>query len=108
MVHKPGMAEHDWDHLPGLAFPLKPLPDFIRVHEEIAGLKKLGQLLDTVMGKRTIDWLQNEQPGAIAREAWVSGNQQGIERKIEFGELHQEGGGVGGLVSDIFCSSVPG
>jgi uncharacterized NAD-dependent epimerase/dehydratase family protein len=38
MVHKPGMAEHDWDHLPGLSFPLKPLPDFIRIHEEVAGL----------------------------------------------------------------------
>lgn len=38
MVHKPAMAEHDWDHLPGLSFPLKSLPDFIRVHEEVAGL----------------------------------------------------------------------
>ena len=44
----------------------------------------------------------------IAREGWVSGNERAVKRKVEFGELHQEGGGVGGLVSVIFCSSVPG
>jgi hypothetical protein len=44
----------------------------------------------------------------ITREDWVSGNQRGIERKIEFGKLHQEDGGVGGLISVMFCSSVPG
>jgi hypothetical protein len=57
-------------------------------HKEIAWLKKLRQLVDAAMGERTIERLQNEQPGVIAWEAWLSGNQQGIERKIEFGELH--------------------
>jgi uncharacterized NAD-dependent epimerase/dehydratase family protein len=38
MVHKPGLAEHDFDHLPGASFPIKSLPDFIRVHEEVAAL----------------------------------------------------------------------
>jgi uncharacterized NAD-dependent epimerase/dehydratase family protein len=38
MVHKPGLASHDWDHLPGLSFPLARLPDFIRIHEAVAGL----------------------------------------------------------------------
>jgi uncharacterized NAD-dependent epimerase/dehydratase family protein len=38
LVHMPGLDEHDWDHVPDRKFPLKPLPDFIRVHEEVAGL----------------------------------------------------------------------
>jgi uncharacterized NAD-dependent epimerase/dehydratase family protein len=38
MVHKPGLAEHDWDHLPGLSFPIANLPEFIRLHETVAGL----------------------------------------------------------------------
>jgi uncharacterized NAD-dependent epimerase/dehydratase family protein len=38
MVHKPGLAEHDWDHLPDLSFPIARLPEFIRVHEAVAGL----------------------------------------------------------------------
>jgi uncharacterized NAD-dependent epimerase/dehydratase family protein len=38
MVHKPGMAEHDFDHLPGRSFPIAPLPEFIRLHEQVAGL----------------------------------------------------------------------
>ncbi len=38
LVHKPGLEEHDWDHLPERKFPLHPLPEFIRVHEAVAGL----------------------------------------------------------------------
>ena len=38
LVHMPGLDEHDWDHVPDRKFPLKALPDFIRVHEEVAGL----------------------------------------------------------------------
>ncbi len=38
LVHMPGLEEHDWDHLPDRKFPLKPLPELIRVHEEVAGL----------------------------------------------------------------------
>jgi D-glutamate N-acetyltransferase len=38
MVHKPGLAEHDWDHVPGLSFPIAKLPGFIRLHETVAGL----------------------------------------------------------------------
>jgi uncharacterized NAD-dependent epimerase/dehydratase family protein len=38
MVHKPGLADHDWDHLPGLSFPIARLPEFIRLHETVAGL----------------------------------------------------------------------
>src|SRR5262249_39751586 len=77
-------------------------------HKKITGLKKIGQLVETAVGERAIDLLENEQSGVIARKAGVRGNQRGVKREIEFGELHQEDGGVGGLVNVIFCSSVPG
>jgi len=38
MVHKPGLPEHDWDHVPGRTFPLQPLTEFIRFHELVAGV----------------------------------------------------------------------
>jgi uncharacterized NAD-dependent epimerase/dehydratase family protein len=38
MVHKPGLAEHDFDHLPEASFPIARLPEFIRLHEQVAGL----------------------------------------------------------------------
>jgi len=38
MVHKPGMADHDFDHLPDVRFPIAKLPPFIALHEQVAGL----------------------------------------------------------------------
>src|SRR3954453_18503889 len=38
LVHKPGLLEHDFDHLPSLSSPIKPLPELIRAHELIAEL----------------------------------------------------------------------
>lgn len=38
MVHKPGLTDHEFDHLPGVTFPIASLPEFIRLHESIAGL----------------------------------------------------------------------
>jgi D-glutamate N-acetyltransferase len=38
MVHKPGQVEHDFDHLPEASFPIARLPEFIRLHETVAGL----------------------------------------------------------------------
>jgi uncharacterized NAD-dependent epimerase/dehydratase family protein len=38
MVHKPGLAEHDFEHLPEASFPIAALPDFIDLHERVAGL----------------------------------------------------------------------
>lgn len=38
MVHKPGLAEHDWDHIEGGHFPIAKLPGFIKLHEAVAGL----------------------------------------------------------------------
>lgn len=38
LVHKPGLTEHDFDHLPEASFPIASLPGFIELHERIAGL----------------------------------------------------------------------
>src|SRR5689334_3470882 len=38
MVHKPGMADHDWDHVDDREFPIAKLPEFIKLHEQVAGL----------------------------------------------------------------------
>ena len=38
LVHKPGLAEHDFDHLPAVSFPIAPLVPFIEMHERIAGM----------------------------------------------------------------------
>ena len=38
MVHRPGMTDHDFDHLPDRSFPIAALPEFIRLHEQVAGL----------------------------------------------------------------------
>src|SRR5919201_5056926 len=38
MVHKTGLTEHDFEHLPGFRCPVKPLPEFIAMHEQVAAL----------------------------------------------------------------------
>jgi D-glutamate N-acetyltransferase len=38
LVHKPGLAEHDFDHLPEASFPIAALPPFIELHERIAAM----------------------------------------------------------------------
>jgi uncharacterized NAD-dependent epimerase/dehydratase family protein len=38
MVHKPGLADHDFDHLPEASFPIAKIGPFIKIHESIAGL----------------------------------------------------------------------
>ncbi len=38
LVHKPGLADHDFDHLPDVSFPIAPLVPFIEMHERIAEL----------------------------------------------------------------------
>ncbi len=37
LVHKAGLAAHDFDHLPERSFPIAPLRPFIDLHERIAG-----------------------------------------------------------------------
>ena len=38
LVHRFGQTEHDFDHLPEASFPIASLPEFIRLHETVAGL----------------------------------------------------------------------
>jgi uncharacterized NAD-dependent epimerase/dehydratase family protein len=38
LVHKAGQTEHDFDHLPDVAFPIADLRPFIDLHERVAGL----------------------------------------------------------------------
>jgi uncharacterized NAD-dependent epimerase/dehydratase family protein len=38
LVHKAGLAEHDFDHLPDASFPIAELGPFIDLHEKVAGL----------------------------------------------------------------------
>jgi uncharacterized NAD-dependent epimerase/dehydratase family protein len=38
MVHKPGLEIHDFDHLPEASFPIARLPEFIELHDRVAGL----------------------------------------------------------------------
>lgn len=38
MVHKPGLVEHDFTHRADVSFPIARLPEFIRLHEAVAGL----------------------------------------------------------------------
>ncbi|MET0773663.1 MAG: DUF1611 domain-containing protein, partial [Candidatus Limnocylindrales bacterium] len=38
MCHKPGLAEHDFTHLPERSFPIASLPGFIDLHERVAGM----------------------------------------------------------------------
>jgi uncharacterized NAD-dependent epimerase/dehydratase family protein len=38
MVHKPGLTEHDFDHLPEASFPIADLRPFIDLHERVAGM----------------------------------------------------------------------
>jgi uncharacterized NAD-dependent epimerase/dehydratase family protein len=37
MVHKPGLASHDFDHLPEASFPIARLGPFIDLHERVPG-----------------------------------------------------------------------
>ena len=38
MVHKPGLTEHDFEHIPEASFPIADLPAFIDLHERVAAL----------------------------------------------------------------------
>ena len=59
MVHKPGLTEHDWDHVEGGHYPIAELPDFIRLHEQVAGMvapsKVVGIALNTSLYKDEAD-----------------------------------------------------
>ncbi len=70
MVHKPGLAEHDFDHLPEASFPIARLPEFIALHEQVAGLVAPSKVVaiacntslipDPAEARRTIDAIAAE------------------------------------------------
>ena len=70
LVHKPGLAAHDFDHRPDLSFPIAKLPAFIALHESVAGLvapsKVVGVALNTMLypddaaARRVIDEIAEE------------------------------------------------
>jgi uncharacterized NAD-dependent epimerase/dehydratase family protein len=53
MVHKPGLENHDFDHRSDARFPIAKLPEFIKLHEQVAGLvapsKVVGIALNTML-----------------------------------------------------------
>lgn len=49
MVHKPGLAAHDFDHLPEASFPIADLPGFIALHEQVAGLVAPSRVVEIVL-----------------------------------------------------------
>jgi uncharacterized NAD-dependent epimerase/dehydratase family protein len=70
MVHMPGLAEHDWDHVADRRFPISPLVPFIRIHEDIAALVAPSKVVaiavntsliaDEAEARRTIDEIAAE------------------------------------------------
>jgi uncharacterized NAD-dependent epimerase/dehydratase family protein len=54
MVHMPGLLDHDFDHLPDASFPLHPLPEMIRLHEEVAGLVAPSRVVAVALNTRLI------------------------------------------------------
>ena len=55
MVHKPGLAEHDFAHLPEAAFPIARLPEFIRLHETVAGLVAPSRVIAVALNTSLIE-----------------------------------------------------
>jgi uncharacterized NAD-dependent epimerase/dehydratase family protein len=55
LVHKPGLREHDFDHLPGASFPIAALPPFIDLHERIAGLVSPSRVVAVALNTSLIE-----------------------------------------------------
>jgi uncharacterized NAD-dependent epimerase/dehydratase family protein len=71
MVHKPGLAEHDFDHLPEASFPIKPLPDFIRLHEDVAAMVAPSKVVAVALNTSLLG--EDEARRAIAATAAETG-----------------------------------
>ena len=95
LVHKPGLAEHDFDHLPEASFPIARLPDFIALHETVAGLVApsmvVGIALNTSLfpdeaeARRIIDWTETETglPAADPVRFGADGLWSAIHQRVE-------------------------
>ena len=54
MVHKPRLAEHDFDHLPVVSFPIASLPGFIALHEQVASLVRPSKVVAVALNTSLI------------------------------------------------------
>ena len=54
LVHRVGLVEHDFDHLPGASFPIKPLTDLIPLHETVAGLVAPSRVVAVALNTRDV------------------------------------------------------
>ncbi len=66
LVHKVGLVEHDWDHLPGISHPIKPLPELIALHETIAGMVAPSRVVAVALN--TADVPHDDEARRIIRE----------------------------------------
>jgi uncharacterized NAD-dependent epimerase/dehydratase family protein len=72
MVHKPGLSDHDFDHLPERSFPLADLPGFIDIHERIAALVAPSKVVAVALNTSLIAD-EGEARAIIARTAAETG-----------------------------------
>jgi uncharacterized NAD-dependent epimerase/dehydratase family protein len=72
LVHMPGLAAHDFAHLPDRSFPLQPLPEFIRIHEEVAGLVAPSKVVAVALNTSRIP-LEADATAAIAATEAATG-----------------------------------
>lgn len=54
LVHRVGLTEHDFDHLPDASFPIRPLTELIPVHETIAGLVAPSRVVAVALNTRDV------------------------------------------------------
>ena len=66
MVHKPGLAEHDFEHLPDASFPIARLPDFIRLARDGGRARRA---VEGRGGRPEHDALRGRRRGAPDRRA---------------------------------------
>jgi uncharacterized NAD-dependent epimerase/dehydratase family protein len=71
LVHRPGLSAHDFDHGPDVAFPLQPLPEFIRIHEAVASLIRPSKVVAVALN--TSDYDENEARRLISATAAETG-----------------------------------
>jgi uncharacterized NAD-dependent epimerase/dehydratase family protein len=95
MVHKPGLTEHDFDHLPEASFPIARLPEFIVLHETVAGLVAPSKVVavalntslfpDDLEARRIIDWTESETglPAADPVRFGADGLWREVRRRVE-------------------------
>jgi len=55
LVHKPGLAAHDFDHLPDVSFPIAELRPFIDIHERVAGLVAPSRVVAVALNSSLIE-----------------------------------------------------